>query len=430
MNDAADKIQTVHPLFILHTQMLFVPSRNASVDILIDYIFDDEGFKTVLRERLNSVGDQLADQDAFLDFCAQLLPEAAADPAAQGQRLADFRNARDEIDDRFSPQMKPNPEGVWWPDPTHGGKPLHEVLPLGERYPFIDQSTVIGSAGSCFAVEIAQNLIRRGFNYLCLEKTYDPETGTLVAESDPDNPVVQFSCRWGILFNTPSFTQIVENAFGEKNIGNFVINVGGAYLDPYREAVAFPTLEAYVAEREKHLANTRAVFEQAEVFVITLGLNEAWQYLPDETYISRNPRNQNMRGLLTHRKLTVQENIDHLQRFIDIVRHHNPNLKLIISVSPVPFLATGRADKYHVITANTHSKAVLRVAAEEIVERNKEVYYFPSYEVVTVCSKEIWTPDQRHIHPSAVARVMDLFDEMFLTRAAKTLAKLQSAEGA
>ncbi|HBC08342.1 MAG TPA: hypothetical protein DC046_12300 [Rhodospirillaceae bacterium] len=430
MNDTADKSETANPMFILHTQMLFVPSQNRSVDILIDHIFDDDDFKTVLRERLNSVGSQLADQDAFLDFCEQLLPEAAADPVAQAQRLTDFKNTRDDIDDRFNPNKKPNPEAVWWPDPTHGGKPLHEVLPLGARYPFIDQSTVIGSAGSCFAVEIAQNLIRRGFNYLCLETTYDPETGTMMAESDPDNPAVQFSCRWGILFNTPSFTQIVENAFGEKNIGNFLINVGSAYMDPYREAVAFPTLEAYAAEREKHLANTRAVFEQAEVFVITLGLNEAWQYLPDETYISRNPRNQNMRGLLTHRKLTVQENIDHLQRFIDIVRHHNPNLKLIISVSPVPFMATGRADKHHVITANTHSKAVLRVAAEEIVERNKDVFYFPSYEVVTVCSKEIWTEDQRHIHPSAVARVMDLFDEMFLTRAAKNLEKLQAAEGA
>ena len=161
---------------------------------------------------------------------------------------------------------------------------------------------------------------------------------------------------------------------------------------------------------------------------MTLGLNEAWQYLPDGTYISRNPRNKNLNGLLTHRTLSVEENIDYLQRFVDVVRAHNPNIKLVVTVSPVPFLATGRADEYHVITANGHSKAVLRVAAQEIVERNENVFYFPSYEVVTVCSPEIWTEDQRHVHPDAIRRVMATFDEMFLTDEAK--AKVQAASAA
>ena len=76
----------------------------------------------------------------------------------------------------------------------------------------------------------------------------------------------------------------------------------------------------------------------------------------------------------------------YLQRFLDVIRAHNPDLQLIVSVSPIPFLATGRADKYHVVAANCLSKAVLRVAAEEIVKRNEGVYYFPSYELVTTCT--------------------------------------------
>lgn len=408
---------------IIDTQSGFDPSANGTVDLLLDAIFDDASVKAVVRGRLEQAAETIADQDEFLDFCSQ----AAVGSESQLARLEAFRAARNNVDARFAPSRNRSPEAIFWPDPDRGGKPLHEVVPVAERYPFIDQTTVIGSAGSCFAVEIAQNLLTREFNYLCLEKTFDPETGVIMAETDPANPQVQFSCRWGILFNTPSFTQIVENAYGERSIGNFLIRVGNVYVDPYREAVAFPSPEAYRIEREKHLANTRTAFEKADAFVITLGLNEAWQYLPDGTYLSRNPRNKALRGLLTHRKLTVQENVDYLQRFIDIVRHHNPDLKLIISISPVPFLATGRADKYHVVTANTHSKAVLRVAAEEIVERNKDVFYFPSYEVVTVCSKEIWASDQRHIHRSAVARVMELFDAMFLTNAAKTMVKLRAA---
>mgnify|MGYP002821727982 CR=1 FL=1 len=250
---------------------------------------------------------------------------------------------------------------------------MQDVLPVAVTHPFIDHGSRIGSAGSCFAIEIAQNLMSRGFNYICQETTYDAETETIVMGTSPEDPVVQYSCRWGILFNTPSFTQIVENAFGVRplppllvryELGNEIV-----YLDPYRENVMFKSPDAYMVEREKHAANTRAVFENADVFVMTLGLNEAWQYLPDGTYISRNPRNKNLNGLLTHRTLSVEENIDYLQRFVDVVRAHNPNIKLVVTVSPVPFLATGRADEYHVITANGHSKAVLRVAAQEIVER-------------------------------------------------------------
>ncbi len=67
------------------------------------------------------------------------------------------------------------------------------------------------------------------------------------------------------------------------------------------------------------------------------------------------------------------------------------------------------------VTANGHSKAVLRVAAEELVNRNEEVYYFPNYERFTYCIENPWEPDPRHVNREAVARVMELFDAMFVT---------------
>lgn len=412
-------------------------TESPSRDLLIELIFKDETIRKYLKEQATNQAPNLTDQSALLLFCKNALDEffdgyeGPIRHEDQYSQIEHYASETNRIGERFVAELKPNKNAVFWPDPTQGGALLKDVLPVSQTYPFIDQSTVIGSAGSCFAIEIAQNLLSRNFNYLCLEKTFDPETGTLVMGSSQDNPEVQYSCRWGILFNTPSFTQIVENAFGVRPLPELLVRYEiddrhYAYLDPFRESVMFPSPEAYRIERENHMANTREVFTKADVFILTLGLNEAWQYLPDGSYISRNPRNRSLAGLLTHRTLTVEENIDYLQRFVDVVQAHNPNIKLIVTVSPVPFLATGRADEYHVITANTHSKAVLRVTAQEIVERNENVYYFPSYEAVTVCSPEIWTEDQRHIHRDAVARVMDTFDEMFLTKAAKTLKKLNA----
>jgi len=405
----------------------------ASFNRLVGRIFENEALKEYLRDTAKGETG-LVSQDAFVEFCTKAMnafyaeTSRDADHQQEKARLDAYIGKTNAVGMRFHTANKPDPNAIYWPDPQRGDPLLKDVLPIVGRVPIIDQSTVISSAGSCFAIEIARNLMSRGFNYLCLENTFDPETRTLVMGSDPQNPEVQYSCRWGILFNTPSFTQIVENAFGVRPLPQILIDLqlrdSKYYIDPFREAVMFPSPEAYSIEREKHLANTREVFLKSEVFVMTLGLNEAWRLLPDGPYISRNPRNAALTGLLDHRTLTVAENVDYLQRFIDVVRAHNPNLKIIVTVSPVPLMATGRADKYHVIAANTHSKSVLRIAAEEIVERNDGVYYFPSYEVVTVCSPESWTEDQRHIHPDAVARVMKAFDAMFLTNAAKTLSKL------
>jgi len=97
-----------------------------------------------------------------------------------------------------------------------------------------------------------------------------------------------------------------------------------------------------------------------------------------------------------------------------IDRAHNPNIKLIQSESPVPIMATGRAANCHVVTANVQSKAVLRTAVEEVAKANRDVYYFPSYEMVTSCIESPWDTDQRHVAPAAVSRVMALFDAMYV----------------
>ena len=75
---------------------------------------------------------------------------------------------------------------------------------------------------------------------------------------------------------------------------------------------------------------------------------------------------------------------------------------------------TGRADTHHVVNANAHSKAVLRVAAENFCAANDGVYYFPSYEMVMHCLEDPWEADQRHVKRSAVTEVMKLFEAMFV----------------
>jgi uncharacterized protein HemX len=72
------------------------------------------------------------------------------------------------------------------------------------------------------------------------------------------------------------------------------------------------------------------------------------------------------------------------------------------------------ASTQHIVEANLQSKSVLKVAAQAFVERNKEVYYFPSFETVTYCVQNPWDTDQRHVSRETVNRVMQLFTEMYV----------------
>lgn len=334
------------------------------------------------------------------------------------EALSDISRYEQEFIDsskRYQLADKPNPEAVFWPNPDHEKYPLSkfDMLPYVKKQPIMDFSTPIGSAGSCFAFEIAKYFQQQGYNYVVTERNDDPESGLLVDGYQPGDKIAKFCANFGILFNTPSFKQLAEKAFGYRQFNKLLFqHESGYYIDPYRENVLFASKEAYLTDYDKHVNAIREAFMQCKVFVVTLGLNECWQ-LKDGSVMSRNPR-ENIYHLVKHRTLTVQENVDNIQRFFDIIKQHNPDFKLIISVSPIPFLATGRADEQHIISANCHSKSVLRVAADQLVSQNEDMYYLPSYELVTECTKDAWDSDTRHVKSETVAKVVSMFQEIFV----------------
>ena len=330
--------------------------------------------------------------------------------------FSDYESSFIDSMGRYALANKPNPNGVFWPNPAHEKYPQSkfEMLPYAKKHPIMDMGTAIGSAGSCFAFEIAKYFQQEGYNYVITERNDNPYSGMQVDGYTPGDEIAKFCANYGILFNTPSFCQLAEKAFGVREFNKLLIqSETGHFLDPYRENVAFNSQQAYLADYEQHIDAVKQAFLQCQVFVVTLGLNECWQ-LADGTVMSRNPR-ENMFHLVKHKTLTVEENVANIQRFFDIIKLHNPDFKLIISVSPIPFLATGRADDQHIISANCHSKAVLRVAADQLVAANKDMYYLPSYELVTECTPDAWESDTRHVKSSTVAKVVNMFKEIFVT---------------
>lgn len=301
------------------------------------------------------------------------------------------------------------PESGYWPNPSieQNGRSLFHELPFRRRSKFITKTTPLVSAGSCFALEIAHELQREGYHYVVTERNF---RGFLTQ----DNSIFSdASAAWGIIFNTPGFRQLAERSFGLRRLPRILWQNGEHYMDPFREEMRFASVEEYLTNCEPHLEASRAAFMQAEVLIITLGLNEIWSFRMDGSVFSRSPW-RIAPSFVEHRVLTVEDNVLDLELMLKILRRQNPNLQLIVTLSPIPLHATFLHDRYHVIEANMHSKAVLRVAAQEFVEKHEGVYYFPSFELITYAFENPWREDHRHVNRAVVSRVMEMFREMFV----------------
>ncbi len=280
-----------------------------------------------------------------------------------------------------------------------------------QTHRFVDKSTPIGSAGSCFALRIAHQLQAWGYNYVIEEDDLPPD---FPLDNLSQSSYRMAPARVGTLFNVPSMRQMVERAFGCWEPEKIIARDGSRILDPFRDVrPLYSDEEGYERDYQAHTEALKRALLKCEVFVLTLGLIEAWQFAHSGDYTSIAPWKIEP-ALLRRKELTVAENVEELERLFDVYRRHRPDLKLIISVSPVPLNKTfSQTD--HVVVANSRSKAVLRVAAEEFGNNHPDsVFYFPSFETVMYGCRAPWESDMRHVSGDAVGRVMRLFQKMFV----------------
>ena len=154
--------------------------------------------------------------------------------------------------------------------------------------------------------------------------------------------------------------------------------------------------------------------KDCEVFILTLGNTEVWTFSDTGEPLSVTPRNKCDVSLMKLKNQTVEDVLADLEDFYKIFKKHNPKVKIIATVSPVPLNATFNKDK-HVVVANSLSKSTLRVALEYFCNKHKEdVFYFPALEIITYGCKTPWKSDMRHVSNESIAKVMKAFQWAFM----------------
>jgi len=274
----------------------------------------------------------------------------------------------------------------------------------------IDKSTPIASMGSCFAREIRKVLIREGYSYI---------------REETDHPAsVHASAAWERTYNTFSMRQIFEYTFGSftPNTRWWISPKTSQVQDPYRRIILYESVEAAEKDFQHHVECSKRALLKAKVLILTLGLTEIWEdkidksviCLPSGPYFNEGGGKDEYEFRVSR----YQENLDNLETIYTLMKHHNPECSIVMTVSPVHLWATFRKDM-DVISANCNSKSTLRAVVDEFVCRHGDVFYFPSYEMATSFNMLMnqscfeYGKENFHINRATVEMIMKHFFEFY-----------------
>lgn len=308
------------------------------------------------------------------------------------------------------------PDHRFWRKAVTGMPPfaLDPVL----RTPFkIAREDKVATGGSCFAQEIAQRLQKSGFHYYLAEQ---PPAGMSAQEAERRN-YSMYSCRYGNIYTTAQFLQLLDRAYGRftPELDVWVRPEDGRFVDPFRPRIepdGFATAEEMRADRERHLAAVRHMVETMDVFVFTFGHTETWRHKKDGAILQLAPGvagGEWSPDDYEFYNMTVSEVVRDFLAAMDRIRELNPNVRIVLSVSPVGIIAT--YEDRHVIESNSAVKAILRAAADEIRRVRPGVAYFPSYDLATVSPNvsRFYRDDTRRITSTGIDQTMRVFFDHF-----------------
>ncbi|HEX4158977.1 MAG TPA: GSCFA domain-containing protein [Rhizomicrobium sp.] len=358
--------------------------------------------------RMHSLdGARILDLKEFVEQCFEMYAREKMPRVASTERLASprYANIRSLLPAQFRGRHPyiGLPERQYWRKSVRG-----DVDPVTASFTITPEMR-IATAGSCFAQHISAALAANGFNYFVTET--DPGTG--------GSNYGVFSARYGNIYTARQLLQLFQRAYGSWSPRTRTWRLGKRFVDPFRPEIepdGFENAAAMYEARKVHFEAVRRMFEELDVFVFTLGLTEAWRakgngavfpLAPGVTGGTFNPAQYEFVNF------GVSEVVDDLRNFLGGLSRVNPRARVILTVSPVPLIAT--YEPRHVLVSTTYSKSVLRVAAEEVARSKRNVTYFPSYEIITggFNRGRYFAPDLRTVTPAGVEHVMRMFFRHF-----------------
>ena len=277
------------------------------------------------------------------------------------------------------------------------------------RQPLLEPDRGVFTMGSCFAVEIRKALSARGFNTLPRyhDIEFDPVSQRLanLPSRDNINHYNTFVIRQefeialaGREYQPEDFVELGHSK--QRGTDGAVL----AWQDPYRKH-AFARDSRSIADLSRKVSGCiRDAVDQADIYVLTLGLTEVWRNTANGMVITQAPPEGERDGF-RFEESTYEQNYDNMQRVCSLVKSAYPQKRIIVTVSPVPLNRT--FTRNDVVVANAESKSILRAVAARLAKEMDNVTYWPSYEIAL--ARDLFLEDGRHVRADGINMIVDQF---------------------
>jgi hypothetical protein len=249
--------------------------------------------------------------------------------------------------------------------------------------------------GSCFSENISSHLQRYRF--------------------DVDNGA------HGIIFHPVAIFRALQQIIDAKHISaeELVRSNHGWVSLAHHGSYHHETTDALIFRIQQDILRSHSFLSHSKLLVLTFGTAMGYWHKDHQMIVAnchRLPQQQFEKKLCN-----LDDMLEAGQKTMDALLRFNPQLKIILTVSPVRHLREGFVE-------NQRSKARLLLLCERLEELYDCVNYFPSYEILLdeLRDYRFYTEDMIHPSAQAVEYIADKFDRFILSEKAREVcAKLE-----
>lgn len=247
--------------------------------------------------------------------------------------------------------------------------------------------------GSCFAENIAEKLLANKFN----------------AVVNPN----------GILFNPISIASAIISYIKNESGTKYGINNNLYFSFEHHGSFSSPVKNELTEKINSSIQHAHNALKEARFLIITFGSAFAYRHIKSNEIVAnchKLPQQDFKRELLS-----AQTIVSEYSSLIKLLKEFNPNLNIILTVSPVKYLRDG-------LIENNLSKAILIQSVHSLTSPDSEpstpnYSYFPAYELVNDDLRDyrFYKEDMAHPNEQAVNYVWEKFSDCYFTNETKLL---------
>lgn len=248
-------------------------------------------------------------------------------------------------------------------------------------YPFsISHQDKLSFIGSCFADNMGQKFSLRKFNSLI-------------------NP-------YGTLYNPASVAQCIVSILNDDFDESQIIEYDGIWHSFSHHGSFSNTDKKACIEKimkQKRIAKEHLI--KSNYLFLTFGTAHIFEY--DEQVVSN--CHKLPAKAFTRRRLSIKEISDKVGTALSALRQENPEIKVILTLSPVRYAKDG-------MHTNSLSKATLLLAIEKLCQK-EDYYYFPAYEIVIdeLRDYRFYSEDMAHVSPIGINYLWEKIEKCYFS---------------